>query len=282
MGGDIPQSGFGNWKAFDRSVEDIFQAAKEWKTVLGGIERPWLIWHVSDKWTKLQQRLVQSVGWTPVIGKDPRASVPTLEPGAVFVDFNHQFGFPVLFPHFAIDFSWLCVQSRFAFWHSDLLCRLDTMQRLRDQFEKLTPGQTAAVFDLGGRRNFFARKRHRYWELAGCTTVEAGRSQFESGTGWWMHIDCHPNCKDEAERAKRREYYWDHGVGILYWKRNYGGQVVDIPEKWLREGHCSSIQKPDYVLKHGSKANKELSTDLDYNYDVVEVATRLGIRHLLD
>jgi hypothetical protein len=279
---DFPQAGYGNWEAFDRPVEEMFSAAEEWRAVAGGIERPWLIWHVSDRWTTLQQRLVQSVGWTPVVGKDPRATMPPLEPGAVFVDYNRRFQYPVVWAHFAIEFSWLYTPAKFAFWHSDLLCRLETMKRLADRFESLRQGQTAAVFDMGGRRNFFRRKFHRYWELAACTTVEAGRSQYETGTGWWMHFSKHPNCKDEEERAKRLQYYWDHGTGIYYWKRRYGGDVVDIPLKWLQEGHCSSINKQDYVLKYGKKKNKELSSDLDANFDIAEVATRLGIRHLLD
>lgn len=263
-------------------MEDVFRAAEKWKAAVGHIEQPWLVWHVSDRWTRLQQRLVQSAGWTPVVGRDPRATMPPLLAGAVFVEFNETLGLPLLFPHIAIEFAWLYVRSKLAFWHADLLCRLETMRKLAEVFERLQPGETAAVFDMRGRRNYFFPRKHRYWELAGCTTVAASRSQYETGTGWWMNFASHPKCPSAAERERRLKYYWDHGAGIQYWKRHCKGRVVDIPLKWVAEGHCTAIGNKSYVHSSGSKKNASLATDLDANYDIEAVAERLQIRHLLD
>jgi hypothetical protein len=101
---DIPQTGFGNWRVFDRPLAEVFDAAAQWRTVIEPIEKPWLIWHVSDRWTQLQQRLVQSVGWTPLIGRDTRAGLPTVLPGSVFVDFSGYFGFPFMMPYIVFEF----------------------------------------------------------------------------------------------------------------------------------------------------------------------------------
>lgn len=281
MSTDYPQGGYGNWNVFDRPLEEIYRAADEWRAVTGPIARPWLIWHVSDRWTQLQQRLVQTVGWTPVLGQDPRATRPTVLPGSVYVDFNARFRFPVMWMHFALEFAYLWVGDRLAFWHSDLLCRQETMRRLAAVFEGLRQGQMSAVFSIGGRRNLIRPWRFRYWELAGCTTKEASRQQFQTGAGWWKNISDHPNCRTGLEKRLRKFLYWDHGAGIFYWKHRYHGQVVDIPEAWLSEGHCTSIGKPNYKLKHGNRRNKELPTELDENYNIEDVAANLGISSLI-
>jgi len=79
--------------------------------------------------------------------------------------------------------------------------KLNTLART---FERLRDGEMAAVVDRGGLRHFFNFKRHRYWELVSCTTQGASRDQFDRGSGWWRHIECHPSCTDPAERARRR------------------------------------------------------------------------------
>lgn len=276
---DTSQRGKGNWENFDLPLERIYKPASDWRQALSGVARPWLCWNVSDRWCNLQQRLIQEVGWTPVIGFDPRCGPPTPLPGSIVIDFNARFGFEVMWPHFPLEFAFL-FSKRLAFWHADLLCRLETMRYLRDVFESLTDGQMAAVLEKGGRRNFFRFRHHRYWELVGCTTKGASESQFNHGCGWWRNMKDHPRCTDPDERRQRSRYYYDSGVGIMYWKRKYGGQVVNIPAKAVTEGHCTSINKSDYrQINPGGQRN--LAAEIDLNYDLAEVAARLGIGHLL-
>ena len=276
---DTSQRGKGNWERFDIPLEKVREATAEWRQALAGIRLPWLCWKVSDRWCKLQQRLIQEIGWTPVIGYDPRSGPPTQLPGSLAINFNAHFGFEVMWPHFPLEFAFLFTE-RLAFWHADLLCRLDTMRYLRDVFESLPDGQIAAVLDRGGRRNFFRSRHHRYWELVGCTTKGASESQFQHGCGWWRCIKDHPQCTDPHERRRRSRYYYDSGVGIMYWKRRYGGQVVNIPLKTVAEGHCTSINKKDYrQVSPGGARN--LVAEIDLNYDLDTVAARLGIAHLL-
>lgn len=277
---DPSQRGKGNWAEFDISIEKIYEAAAEWSQTLAGVTRPWLCWHVSDRWCALQQKLIQGIGWTPVIGFDPRCGPPaTVLPGSIVIDFNAHFGLEVMWPHFPLEFAHLFA-DRLAFWHADLLCRLDTMSRLGAIFESLPDGSLAAVPDVGGRRNILKFRHHRYWELVGCTTRSASRSQFEHGSGWWRYIKYHPQCKDETERLRREKYYYDSGVGIMYWKRRYGGHVVDIPAKLVEEGHCTSINKKNYRQVNPSGA-RNLGAEIDMNFDINEVAAKLGIAHLL-
>jgi hypothetical protein len=71
--------GTGDWEAWGGSIEGIIQAAARWRQQLEGVNRPWLCWNVSPRWCVLQQRLVRSVGWTPVVGYDPRVGPPPVE-----------------------------------------------------------------------------------------------------------------------------------------------------------------------------------------------------------
>jgi hypothetical protein len=277
---DPSQVGKGNWGGFDIPLEKIYQAASEWRSALAGIERPWLCWNVSDRWCTLQQKLINEVGWTPVIGYDPRCGPPkTVLPGSIVIDFNAHFGLEIMWPHFPIEFAFL-FSERLAFWHADLLCRLEVMHKLKEIFDSLPDGSMAAVPDYGSRRYFYKFRHHRYWELVGCTTRGASKSQFELGTGWWRHFNQHPSCTDERERRRRDAYYYDSGVGIMYWKRRHGGKVIDIPGKLVAEGHCTSINKANYrQVQPGGQRN--LSAEIDLNFDIEEVAKRLGIEDLM-
>ena len=85
---------------------------------------------------------------------------------------------------------------------------------------------------------------------------------------------------DEDERRRRARYYYDSGVGIMYWKRRYRGLVKDIPERMIAEGHCTSINMKSYrQVDPGGPRN--LGAEIDLNFDIEEVAARLGIAHLL-
>jgi hypothetical protein len=271
--------GAGDWGTYDRSVDELLAAADEWSKALAGIERPWLCWNVSSRWCELQQRLVQEVGWTPVVGCDPRYSTPKILPGSVAIDFNAAFGYKVMYFHFPLEVMFRFA-DRLAFWHSDLLVRVERMHELARLFESLRDGEVAAVKDTGGRRYLLTPSRWRYWELVGCTTRGASRSQWEHGAGWWRPIHKHPNCPP-AERNDRSRLLGDHGFGIMYWKRKYGGRVHDIRLRPLLEGHCTSINRPDYKRLAPDGPNRQMGAEIDLNYDIEHVATRLGLRHLL-
>lgn len=277
---DPSQAGKGNWENFAIPLEKINAAAAKWRLAMQGVSRPWLCWNVSDRWCTLQQRLIQHVEWTPVIGYDPRMGPPkTVLPGAIVINFNEHFDLPIMWPHFPMEFAQMWTE-RLAFWHADLLCRLEVMGKLKDMFESLPDGAIAAVPDYGGRRNWLRFKHHRYWELAGCTTRGASQSQFDHGTGWWRHMDHHPNVPDEKERFRRAKYYYDSGVGIMYWKRQYGGKVVDVSHDLVAEGHCTSINRQNYKQVEPGGA-RNLGAEIDMNFDIEQVAQNLGIAHLL-
>jgi hypothetical protein len=277
-----PKSGTGDWEGFTIPLEQIFDAAKCWQRKLAEIDKPWLCWNVSHRWSYLQQKLVKQVGWTPVVGFDPRVGLPPLVPEAVPIDFNEPFGFPVMWPMFPLEFAFLFA-PRLAFWHADLLCRLPVLEQLARQFAALPDGEMSAVLDKGGLRNSLNLKSHRFWELCGCTTRSASENQFYNGTGWWRSFALHPKCVLPEERARRKCYSWDSGVGILYWRDHYNGAVAPIDVRLVKEGHCSEIGNPNYRAGASHReAMRNLSSELDMNYSLDAVAARLGIGHLLE
>ena len=273
--------GTGNWAAFNMPLERIFDAAATWKHALSGVEKPWLCWNVSHPWCVLQQKLVRSVGWTPVVGFDPRVGPPPLIPEAILIDFNERFQLPVMWLHFPLDFAFLFAE-RLAFWHADLLCRKPVMEKVNQIFSALEDGTMAAVLDRGGRRNWLRWRAHRYFELCGCTTRSASENQFYNGTGWWRHMENHVKCVVRREIETRKRYSYDNGVAIMYWKRRYNGNVVSIPVDLVKEGHCSEIGKKNYKVLPGHLSPlRALSDELNRNYSLAEVAARLGIADLL-
>ncbi len=275
------RAGQGDWGAFNLPLERVFQAAAGWRERLAGTDRLWLCWNMSPRWCLLQQKLVREVGWTPLVGFDPRTGPPPTAPGAILIDFNAEFGFPVMWMHFALEFVFLYT-GRLAFWHSDLLCRLPVMERLARTFETLEDGQTAAIRDTGGRRHLLNLRHHRYYELCGCTTRGASENQFYNGTGWWRRFEDHPKCLTAAERERRKNYNWDHGAGIMYWKRFYHGPVVAVDPAGIWEGHCTEIGNRNYIaLPEHTSALRNASQELDLNYSIEAVAERLGLARLV-
>jgi hypothetical protein len=272
-------AGYGDWRAFDLPLDTVYAAAAEWKEALKGVAKPWLCWHVNDRWCAIQQRLVLEVGWTPVVGWDPQFGPPNPLPGSVLIDFNRRFNLPILWLHMPLEFAFLYT-DKLAFWHADLLCRIPVMRRLSTIFDALEDGEMAAPYSRGGRRHWLNFKRHRYWEVVGCTTRGASESQFQLGTGWWQNFALHPNCPDAAERERRRRYYWDSGVGILYWKRRYGGRVRDLKGLSIDEGHCSATKMPNYK-RIAPVSQPALGQELDMNFSLDDVAQKLEIAHLL-
>jgi len=277
-----PKNGTGDWENFKIPLERIFEAAAQWKQLLAGVKRPWLCWNVSPRWNQLQQRLVKHVGWTPVVGFDPRVGPPPLESESVLIDFNETLGLPLMYLHFPLEFMFLWT-DRLAFWHADLLCRLSVMEQLARKFEALEDGQTTAVLETGGRRNYLNFKRHRFWEVCGCTTRAASENQFYNGCGWWRNYVIHPKCTLSEERRRRQRLYYDHGAGIMLWKKRYHGPVFPISLRLINEGHCSEIMHPGaYKEAPNHKTDlRNLTIELDVNYSIEEVAAKLGIAHLL-
>jgi hypothetical protein len=276
---DLFRTGVGNWAACVIPLPQLLQVTESWRTVFAGIELPWLCWNVDSDWCLLQQRLVRKVGWTPVVGFDPRVGPPPLAPGAVLVDFNERFGLPTMYPHFPMEFIFNFCQ-RLAFWHSDLLVPLPVMQRLADSFAALRAGEIAAVLNRGGLRKLLKPWAHRYWELIGCSTASASRDQFELGAGWWYNFVRHPNFRDSAT-ILGQPYYWDHGTGIMYWARARKARVHRVPESLVAAGHFTSIGTKNYQRKSPNTHMRDLSADLRANFDLARCAEQMGLTDLL-
>jgi hypothetical protein len=89
----------------------------------------------------------------------------------------------------------------------------------------MADGELAAVYDIGGRRNYFNFRRHRFWELAGCTTRAASENQYYNATGWWRNFQLHIKCTVPEERARRAKLDYDSGVGIR-------SDTMAMPASW--------------------------------------------------
>ena len=260
--------GHGNWACWDTSeLEQLSAAAARWAAALPPGDRYWLCWNIQDDWCKLQQRLVLEVGWTPVVSVDcSQVAAPTILPGAIRLDFQAGLLVPDMWMHFPLElvFEWV---DRVAFWHSDLLVPVPVMREYARRFEGLAGPVTAAVFC---RRNLLRPRAwdnaDRWFEVIGCTTREASRSQFQCGAGWWKHFQNHPNCGPVPDLVN---YHWDHGGGIRYWEHVHGGHVNQL---WFNDRyHFSHYHRPD-VRPRGEALGAA---------DLERVAEELGITRLL-
>ena len=273
--------GNGHWEAFTQlgiEISEIERAASCWATQLVGVEKAWLCWNVEPAWCLIQQKLVREVGWTPVVGFDPRVGPPPLIDGAICIDFNAQFKLPTMWMHFPMEFIFLFCE-RMAFWHSDLLIRRDTMAKLAGLFAGLPDGAAVSVAPKEGNLAFLYPKQRRYWELVGCSTRGASRSQFENGCGWWMDFWQHPS-NTEKTKAERIGFYYDHGTGVRYWHRHCKGDMRLIPEKLVAEGHCTRIGKKDYKTISPNDSRRNLALDLPANFDLQLICKKLGLLDL--
>lgn len=273
------KTGQGNWKDCVFDVDVLLREAERWKNQLAGLKKGWLCWNVDDDWCLVQQRLVEQVGWIPIVGFDPRKGPPRrLSRNAVLVDFNASLQLPAMYPHFPLEFAFAYI-DRVAFWHSDLLIRLDRMRQIAEIFDGLPDGSMAAIPERR-LRHLLQPKQHRFWELVGCTTRGASRSQFENGCGWWMLYWSHPNQKQpDAPRFKGAN--WDHGAGIMEWHRHHGGQVREIPLDWVEEGHFSQINNANYKRVSPKHYMRDMSAELSLNYGLVDAARKMGLESLL-
>jgi hypothetical protein len=269
------RSGRGNWNSFVLPLDQVMEVASGWATHLAGIERPWLCWNVNAEWCLVQQDLVSHVGWTPIVGGDPRAGRPPLRKDAIWIDFNAGLDLPLLLMHVPLEFMFLWA-DRLAFWHSDLIVRPAKLEALARSFEEIPDGQMAAVPRRGDWLKFFNFRRHRFWELIGCTTRGASRSQFEHGCGWWMNFQEHPSVRGEAERRRRARYYFDHGTGIMYWARHCGGRVRSIPLSLVDEGHFSR-NKLENAFSSARDETRDLTKEITRNWDLGAICRRLEV-----
>ncbi|WP_109992049.1 hypothetical protein [Salinisphaera sp. LB1] len=101
----------GNWEIFHAAGLDldmIRAAAHDWRAELDGVGHGWLCWNVNDDWCLVQQKIVQSFGWTPIVGFDPRVGPPKeLTSQAMLVDFNKRLQLPNLFFYIPLEFAFL-------------------------------------------------------------------------------------------------------------------------------------------------------------------------------
>ena len=211
------------------------------------------------------------------LGPDVRCrTAAPLAPGALCIDFNASFGIRSLFMHVPLELAFLWIEDKLAFWHSDLLLPRPEMRYLSDLFSHLGEREMAAVFSYGGIQNAFRFAAHRYWELCGCTTREASKDQFEKGSGWWKNIAFHPNAPQDSEEQRRRKALnREHGIGIRYWEKRYGGTVHKISERKISRGHFSVTS----VKPYKSAATK--AEEMSINFDLTKIARDLGIDDLL-
>ena len=276
------QVGTGNWKGVRRlgvNPQDLLDEAARWADGLRNVELPWLCWNVDNNWSLVQQRLVAEVGWTPVVGFDPRVGAPPLIPGAVLMDFNAHLKLPTMWMHFPMEFIFLFC-PRLAFWHADCLVRIEKLRKYAAMFAALPDGEMAAVRPVVDWRARLAPKRRRYWEVIGCSTAGASRSQFEHGCGWWMNFSEHPSTP-VAEHDERSHYYWDCGVGIRFWEKKCGGQVRSIPEAEIAEGHFTLIGRSNYKRASPVHFKRDLSKELSYNNDLEHACRSLELTRFL-
>jgi len=276
-------AGIGNWEGFQASpftFHDVLLVAQEWRQTLESVNRPWLCWNVDAEWCLLQQHMVQQVGWTPVVGFDPRVGPPPLAEGAVLIDFNRHFGFGTMYPHFPLEFAFAFC-ARLAFWHADLLMPMDQLERYARRFEALQDGKLMAVQPrLSLRQRLLQPQTRRFWELLGCTTRGASQANFDEGCGWWQCFYLHPNCAGDAERKRRTRRYWDCGVGIDYWHGMHPERLVPIPEGDVDAGHFTRMRRRHYVAASADDWRRDLSRELSANFPLAEVCTQFGLGQL--
>ena len=237
-----------------------------------------MCWNVDPDWNLIQQQLVASVGWTPVVGFDPRVGPPPLIPGAICIDFNARLALPTMWMHFPLEFIFLFCE-RLAYWHADCLIRPAKMAALAERFASLPDGAMAAVQPREGWRIRLRPRMRRYWEVVGCSTRGASRDQFEKGCGWWMNFASHPNCAPRFSDASR--YYWDCGVGIRYWHKKMGGDVRLVRDEYISEGHFTGIGRPTYKRASPKNERRDLSKELSLNFDIAAACATLGLEHFL-
>jgi hypothetical protein len=276
--GGIAKPWFGNWEAFPKHLlPDIYRAAEAWRAPLQGISKPWLCWCVSDPWCVLQQRLVQSVGWTPVVGWDTNITQPTILPGSIAIDFNAQLKMPRCFMYFVLEWIFLFAPERLAFWHVDFLMTHQDMARAAACFAALQPGQMALPWN---RANWVLRtlapyrrmhNENRLFEVVGCITTEASRQHWEEGLSIWRHPECHPQSPLPTTFP-----HWETSIGLTLWAKRHPERHV-VPRVDIKTGHATAWKLPGV---DGATTPKQ--QQLEAHANLHHYAQRLGIAHFLE
>src|SRR5262249_13785249 len=110
------------------------------------------------------------------------------------------------------------------------------------------------------------------------------------GCGWWRNFVIHPKCTLSEERCRRQQLFYDHGAGIMYWHKRYNGAALPISVHLVKEGHCTNetIRGRTHMHRRAYRSAptipygfRDLTIELDANYSIDMVATKLGIAHLL-
>jgi hypothetical protein len=275
--------GTGSWAAFPKDrVDEIFAAATDWQETLKPIEKPWLCWSVDPEWCLIQQKLVAAVGWTPVVGMDYRSQKPEIISDAIELDFNKKLNLPGMWMHFPLEFVFLFAE-KLAFWHSDVLVPVGLLKQVARQFDRIPNGKMVGVLQdhrisvlglkalLKGRKNIL-----RCFEVLGCSTRGASKSQFDNGCGWWRCIELHPNAQ---EKIIQRNPHWEHGVGIYYWMKYYGGEVDDLcinvyPHHYARGNH---YHRKSYGIFNKSPYDTQKGQELQECFSLSSIVRELDL-----
>lgn len=279
------KTGMGNWSGFQLNLNQIFEASKKWKEACLGHDKLWLCWNVDPEWCLVQQKLVKEMGWTPLVGSDPRAKPPILVDGAIYVDFNASFSLPVLHMILVVEFAFLFIESKLAFWHSDLLVKRSKLEIVTNIFNSLSDHDCFATIPGRSLKDKILNQKKRYWELLACTTKEVSLHQFLSGSGWMASIIFHPLAPDDTfEKSRRAKIYYDHGSGVLYWSKFYkpeSWKILSIKENYIDEGHFSRIRSKNYKRVSQDLSIRDLTKELSGNYDLHEACKQLSLEDLL-
>lgn len=270
--------GNGMWPTFwslGGTLDDIYHSAEDWCSQLNGIKTGWLIWNAHPQWCYAQQKIVRDLGWTPIVGGDPRLQKPPLIDESRWIDFNRVLRIPYMGPMFPVEFVFLWIE-KLAFFHSDLILRYSDFRDISTKFSAVRNGATCATSTF--RIGRFWRRPPRAWELIGCTTSGASQSQYNVGAGWWGNISEHPNCTSEKEKAARENLYWDHGTGILYWKQKYAGNLSLIPLRRVAYGHFSPASKPKKFFRlSDDREGRRLKDQIDHNTSLEAACKEVGL-----
>ncbi|WND03461.1 hypothetical protein QGN29_03630 [Temperatibacter marinus] len=274
--------GRGGWPAFHNygmPIQELLKAAEKWAEAFEGIEKPWLVWNAHPEWCIIQQNLVESVGWTPIVGFDPRLGPPEKKsPNAIIYNFNSDLDLLYMSPMFVIEFLF-CYADKMAMFHSDFLLAPEDLAVYAKQFEQLKDGETIATSFW--RLNRFWRKPDRHWELLACNTRAASKSQFDQAADWWCNIHDHINCPDEAGYELRKtKVGWDHTSGILFWEKYCGGTVHKIPLSKIEHGHFSPSSHPlrfNRTNHEKSRRVRDLKSQLDKSINIKEACAYVGL-----
>jgi hypothetical protein len=135
-------------------------------------------------------------------------------------------------------FGWA---ERLAFWHADVLLPRPAMRDYALRFEHVHGPMTCAAFSPRNRlKPRTWNNNDRWFEVIGCTTREASRSQWDCGGGWWRHFQNHPHCPIVPDVHR---YSWDHGGGIRFWEEAHGGKTHKL--RFDTRCHVSHYHRPD-------------------------------------